>query len=98
MAVRIVAVSTALMILGNPDLILTRVEMNVNLESAVSKILIYRLKLYIFHMDAYHLYIGMDAEPPMINMRPVCATSYSMSPICCAITSALNQIHSEVQN
>lgn len=96
MDVRIVTVRMVLMILGSPGLALKRVEINVNLGDTVSNALFYILVMS--HLSSYHLYMGIDAEPPMINMRPVCAASYSVSAICWAITSALNQIASEVQN
>lgn len=94
MDVRIVAVRTLLTTLGSPDLTWTRVEINENLREGISSVL--NSSCY-FTWSIYHLYIGTDAEPPMTNMRPVCAASYSVSPTCWAITSALNQIASEVQ-
>lgn len=94
--VRIVAMRMVLMILGSPGLALKRVEINVNLGDTVS--LFYILVFPMSHLSIYHLYMGIDAEPPMINMRPVCAASYSVSAICWATKSALNQIASEVQN
>lgn len=86
------------MILGRPGLSLTRVEMNANLRDTVSGVFNGILILDISDLSIYHLYMGIDAEPPMTNMRPICAASYSDSLICWAITSALNQIASEVQN
>lgn len=98
MAVRSAVVRIVLMILGSPGLALKRVEINVNLGDTVSNAYFYILAFHTFHLSVYHLYMGIDAEPPMINMRAVCAASYSVSPICCAIISALNQIANEVQN
>lgn len=96
--VRIVAMRMVLMILGSPGLALKRVEINVNLGDTVSNALFYILVLPMSQLSIYHLYMGIDAEPPMINMRPVCAASYSASAICWATKSALSQIASEVQN
>lgn len=96
--VRKVAMRMVLTILGSPGLALKRVEINVNLGDTVSNTLFYILVFHKSHLSNYHLYMGIDAEPPMINMRAVCAASYSVSAICWEITSAVNQIASEVQN
>lgn len=82
MIVRMVAVRMVLIILGSPGLALKRVEMNVNLGDMVSNEFFCTFVFHLFHLIMYHLYMGIDAEPPMISMRPVCAASYSVSPIC----------------
>lgn len=98
MDVRNVVMRMVLMILGSPGLALKRVDINVNLGDTVSNAFFYVLVYHMYHLSIYHLYMGIDAEPPMINMRPVCAASYSVSTICWEIISALNQITKEVQN